>query len=461
MNKNVATHIALFSFNTTTGAPVTGDGANITPYVSKDYGTVTALGTATAVEMDSTNAKGWYSFTVAQAETNADALLFTAKSSTANVSIVGQYIFTTPNRFSSMVIDAAGLSDANAVKIGPSGSGTAQTARDIGASVLLSPGTGTGQLSITSGVVSANTTELAGQAVTAAAGVTFPSSVASPTNITAGTIATVTNLTNAPTAGDLTATMKASVTTAATAATPTAAAVTGAVGSVTGAVGSVTGNVGGNVVGTTGDATNISAIKAKTDNLPASPADESLIIAATNGILTRLGSPAGASVSADVASVQSSVTTIGGNVNSQVPAIKLTADKLATMLEDAGHSPGETRFTAGALFEAPGGGSAPTAAVIASAVWNEATSSHTTPGSTGAALAAAGSAGDPWTTELETGIFAGDMLRGIAAEAFGKTSIQSLGNAQAIVTFRDVSDSSDIIVGQANGSQRTSVTFTP
>jgi len=57
-------------------------------------------------------------------------------------------------------------------------------------------------------------------------GVTFPSTVASPTNITAGTITTVTNLTNAPTVGDLTATMKASVTTAATAATPTAAAVT-------------------------------------------------------------------------------------------------------------------------------------------------------------------------------------------------------------------------------------------
>lgn len=35
--------------------------------------------------------------------------------------------------------------------------------------------------------------------------------LATPTNITAGTITTVTNLTNAPTAGDLTATMKASV----------------------------------------------------------------------------------------------------------------------------------------------------------------------------------------------------------------------------------------------------------
>jgi hypothetical protein len=59
---------------------------------------------------------------------------------------------------------------------------------------------------------------LAGQTITAAAGVTFPSSIASPTNITAGTITTVTNLTNAPTNGDLTAAMKASVNTEADAA---------------------------------------------------------------------------------------------------------------------------------------------------------------------------------------------------------------------------------------------------
>lgn len=60
--------------------------------------------------------------------------------------------------------------------------------------------------------------KLAGQTITAAAGVTFPSSIASPTNITAGTITTVTNLTNAPTAGDLTETMKTSVQTSAAAA---------------------------------------------------------------------------------------------------------------------------------------------------------------------------------------------------------------------------------------------------
>lgn len=61
-----------------------------------------------------------------------------------------------------VVIDAAGLVDSTTVKAGPSGSGTAQTARDLGASVLLSTGVGTGQLDFTNGVVKSNVTQLLG-----------------------------------------------------------------------------------------------------------------------------------------------------------------------------------------------------------------------------------------------------------------------------------------------------------
>jgi hypothetical protein len=46
----------------------------------------------------------------------------------------------------------------NATKIG----GTSQTGRDLGASVLLSSGTGTGQLDFTSGVVKGNVTQWSG-----------------------------------------------------------------------------------------------------------------------------------------------------------------------------------------------------------------------------------------------------------------------------------------------------------
>lgn len=92
-----------------------------------------------------------------------------------SVSVVGEVVgsFSIENRSAlrpatasrTLVVDAAGLADANMVKCGPTGSGTAQTARDLGASVLV--------------------------------------------------------------AGDLSATMKTSVTTAATAATPTIAGYTG------------------------------------------------------------------------------------------------------------------------------------------------------------------------------------------------------------------------------------------
>ena len=106
--------------------------------------------------------------------------------------------------------------------------------------------------------------------------------LATPTNITAGVITTVTNLTNAPTAGDLTATMKTSVTTAATAATPTAAAVTGAVGSVTGAVGSVTAGV---TVATNNDKTGYALTSAERNAVSDALLDRADAIA--TGITTR------------------------------------------------------------------------------------------------------------------------------------------------------------------------------
>lgn len=60
----------------------------------------------------------------------------------------------------------AGTPDVNAKLHG----GTSQTGRDIGASVLLSSGTGTGQLDFTSGVVKANLAQILGTAITETAG---------------------------------------------------------------------------------------------------------------------------------------------------------------------------------------------------------------------------------------------------------------------------------------------------
>jgi hypothetical protein len=112
MFKNVASQkIAVFAFDTTTGAAKTGDAANITAYVNKDWAGVNVLGDTTATELDATNAKGWYLFDLTQAETNGDALLFSGKSSTANISVVGQLVFTLPPNATTLSIDSNGRVD--------------------------------------------------------------------------------------------------------------------------------------------------------------------------------------------------------------------------------------------------------------------------------------------------------------------------------------------------------------
>lgn len=364
MQKNVASqHIALFAFDATTGLGKSGDGGNITPYVSKDYGTVTALGTATATEMDSTNAKGWYSFVLTQAETDADALLFTAKSSTSNISIVGQYIFTTPNRFSSMVIDAAGIADANAVKIGPSGSGAAQSARDIGASDF----TATMKTSIGTAVAASPVASVTGNVGGSVVG-NVPDSSGTTTLLSRLSAARAGYLDNLSAgAAALEASLQGLITTIGASAAGIATAVWSAAtrvltagtnivlvkgtgitgftdldaGGVRGAVGLASANLDTQVgtlstsaaLSTVGS--NVSAIKAKTDNLTSAPADETLIISATNAIMSLLGSPTGASLSDDVAAVKGDTAstkaqtdkltfTVVGKVDSNVRAVNGT-----------------------------------------------------------------------------------------------------------------------------------------
>ncbi len=143
LQKNVASQVLTFNLvNATTGAALTG--ATVTTKVALDgtqssgAGTVTELGT------------GQYKYVPTQGETNGTTAGFSFTAT--NAVPVSLHCFTI---------------------------GQDPTAAQF----------------------KANATQFAGQTITAAAGVTVPSTIASPTNITAGTI---TNLTNAPTVGDLT-----------------------------------------------------------------------------------------------------------------------------------------------------------------------------------------------------------------------------------------------------------------
>jgi mRNA-degrading endonuclease toxin of MazEF toxin-antitoxin module len=157
-----------------------------------------AAATGTASEDGTT---GWYKFALSQADTNGNNIAFNFTGTGAVPQTVN-------------ILTDGAAPDVNITKIG----GTTQTARDLGASVLLSPGTGTGELDITSGVVKANLVQILATALTETAGQIAAAfkqffDVASPTGTMKAitNVVTTTNLTNAPTAGDLTAAMKASV----------------------------------------------------------------------------------------------------------------------------------------------------------------------------------------------------------------------------------------------------------
>lgn len=86
--------VAVYAWDEAAGAPKTGDAANITARISKDGGTSAATNDTNPAELDSTNMKGVYVFDLTQAETNADLIVISAVSSSANVVIRPVFIST-------------------------------------------------------------------------------------------------------------------------------------------------------------------------------------------------------------------------------------------------------------------------------------------------------------------------------------------------------------------------------
>jgi hypothetical protein len=170
--------------------------------------------------------------------------------------------------------------------------------------------------------------------------------------------------------------------------------------------GSYASGTAGNIVGNRLDAAVSSRLAASSYTAP----DNASIAAAVNDLVSLLA--------------RTDPTTV-------LTAIKTVTDKLATMIN------GTPAFTSAALANAPSG-SAPTASQVAAAVWDLATSGHTTTGTFGAAMSAAGSAGDPWATSLPGSYGAGTagslltriaglagrnvVLRDLTANANGKAT---------------------------------------
>lgn len=132
--------------------------------------------------------------------------------------------------------------------------------------------------------------------------------------------------------------------------------------------------------------TEIDAIKAKTDNLPTDPASASVVAGLIATVQADLDNPA---------QYKADVTGMATTANQTTIINHLTDVKGATFSGTTDSLEAISTAVAGVS-----GGSAPTAAEVADAVWDEVISGHLTLGSTGYALNAAGAAGDPWSVAL-------------------------------------------------------------
>lgn len=308
----------------TTGEGKTGmvfNSAGLTAYYSHAGADATAtaitLATLAAVnsawssggfkEIDATNMPGWYRLDV------PDAVLAASKGRSVAVHLKGAAgMVPLP-----IEIELTGFDNQSAT-------------------VLLSSGTGTGQLDFTGGIVKVDLQTIKTQAVTCAAGVTVLASV--------GTAATSTAQT-----GDAFA------------------------------------RIGVNGAGLTalGD--------------------------------TRL---ANLDVASSTLATAANLATLAGYVDTEVAAIKAKTDNLPA-------APAAT-------------GDIPTAATIADAVWDEATSGHSTAGTTGKALTDAAASGDPWGTALP-----GAYSAGTAGHIIGNridVALSTLATAAALQTVDDFLD---------------------
>lgn len=146
--------------------------------ISKNGGTLTAMASAATLTHI---ANGQY--TLVTTTGNMDTLgraQITCNKSTYQMPML--QLMVMPAMVFDSLIAGSDRFDANVTHI----SDTSQTARDIGASVLLSSGTGTGQLDFTSGVVKSNWVQILGTAITGtaaqlAAAITKFFNVATPT----------------------------------------------------------------------------------------------------------------------------------------------------------------------------------------------------------------------------------------------------------------------------------------
>lgn len=217
---------------------VTGiTGATVTVKLGKSGGTGAAASGAIS-EIDSTNLPGWYKVAGNATDTGTlgplvlhasatgadptdvyfDVVAFDPQATSLGLSLAKTTNITGFNDIAATAIVSSGAITTSSGAVSTVLTLTNAPGDTIGTTTLLGRLTSTrsGYLdNLSAGAVAQASTALSTAVWTAPPtgflAATFPTTIASPTNITAGTITTAINVTNAPTSGDLTATMKASI----------------------------------------------------------------------------------------------------------------------------------------------------------------------------------------------------------------------------------------------------------
>lgn len=451
-------YVVILDSTSTTGGRKTGlvfNTSGLTAYYVRQGGSATAITLATLAaansayssggfkEVDATNMPGVYRLDIPDAAlaSGADSVIVTLKGATGMVQVDKEIELTSVNlqdavrggmtALPNANAEAAGglytrgsgagqinqpangQIDANTVKVG----GTTQTARDLGASVLISSGTGTGQLDVTSGVIKANLAQILGTALTETAGQIAAGfkqffNIASPTS-TMNTITTVTTATNLTTNNDKTGyTLSSAGVQAIWDALTSALTTVGSIGKrladdIDATISSRSTYAGGDTSGVTTLLSRISAaititggkvdVNDKT-GFSLSSAGIQAIWDALTSALTTVGSIGKLLVTNIDAAISSRSTYAGGAVASVTGSVGSVASGGISASSFAAGAIDNAAIAADAIGSSELAASA--VAEIADGVWDELIAGHLGAGSTGAALNAAGSAGDPWTTPL-------------------------------------------------------------
>jgi len=182
------------------------------------------------------------------------------------------------------------------------------------------------------------------------------------------------------------------------------------------------------------------AIKVVTDALPNSGSLSSLATAANL---------------ATVDTVVDGIQTDLSNGTDGLGALKTLIDTVDTVVDAVKAKTDQLTFTVSNQVDSNALSAALTVAAISDGVWDEAIAGHAGAGSTGAALSAAGGAGDPWSTAIP-----GSYTSSQAGYILGTTVVNSLANDAIVYVNPSTAYDLELIRGDAyDGTSHAKLSF--